>query len=67
MRLQRVVVMVWASEAGWLARHSTIKKMGPLTAWTQSMGTEQCAVVVSLLKLKLWLRSIQSRAEKQCR
>ena len=25
------------------------------------MGTEQCAVVVSLLKLKLWLMSIQSR------
>ena len=27
-----------------------------------SMGTEQCAVVISLLKLKLWLKSIQSRA-----
>ena len=32
-----------------------------------NMGTEQCAVVISLLKLKLWLRSIQSQAEKQCR
>ena len=33
-------------------------------AATVSTGS---VLVVSLLKLKLWLKSIQSRAEKQCR
>ena len=60
-------------KGGWLARHSTHQGDGPASSLGRvSMGTAQCAVVVSLvislvissLKSKLWLRSIQSRAEK---
>ena len=44
---------------GWLARHSTIKETGPPHHLdVVSMGTEQCAALISLLKLKLWLKSI---------
>ena len=61
----------------WLARHSTtIKEDGPTSSLGHlSTGTEQCAVVIlsvlnlmiSFLNLKLWSRSVQSRAENQHR
>ena len=38
-----------------------------LQAGRPGMGTEQCAVVISVLKLKLWLKTFPSRAEKQRR